>query len=128
MEYVRGRFSWVIRPLLIIYDLTVINIMASYLLSFNDSQLYFFSSELLNNKHVLYGFYSSFCWLSSTWFLKFYKVYRYTTALKITSLLIKQFLVYTLIAFAFIGVFRSISMEALVVLKYLIYVFLSIAL
>lgn len=127
MEYIRGRFSWVLRPFLIIYDLLVINILAYSLLNFNDSQLYFFSSETLNNKHLLYIFYSSFFWLSSTWVLKFYKVYRHTTALKIASLLIKQFLVYTLIAFAFMGVFRSINMEAFVVFKYLVYVFLGIA-
>ena len=127
MEYIRGRFSWVLRPFLIIYDLLVINILAYSLLNFNDSRLYFFSSETLNNKHLLYIFYSSFFWLSSTWVLKFYKVYRHTTALKIASLLIKQFLAYTLIAFAFMGVFRSINMEAFVVFKYLVYVFLGIA-
>ena len=127
MEYIRGRYSWLLRPILIIFDLIVINFFAFSLLHFNDENLYFFSSELFNNKNLLYFIYSIVLWLASTNFLGFYKVYRYTSALKIMSLIVKQFLAYAVIVFAFIGVFRSISAPAFVTLHYLFYSFAAIA-
>ena len=126
MEYKRGRYSWLLRPILIVYDLFVLNFFALYLLSFNEDSLYFFSATLLNNKYLLYIFYSITLWLSSTFLLKFYKVYRYTSLLNILSLLIKQFLVYAVIIFAFVGFFRSINLQAFIVLKYLLYSFVAI--
>lgn len=127
MGYIRGRYSWLLRPTLIIYDLLVINIFAFYLLSFNEENLYFFSTKFFNNKHLLYSVYSIILWLSSSFLLKFYKVYRYTSLLNIVSLLAKQFIAYGVIVFAFIGVFRSINLQAFIVLKYLFYSFLAIA-
>lgn len=127
MEYKRGRYSWLLRPILIAYDLCVINFFAYYFLNFNAENLYFFSTDFLNNKNVLYLFYSSILWLFSTYLLKFYKVYRHTSFLNILSLLVRQFLVYTIIVFAFIGVFRSINIEVFQVLNYLIYIFTAIS-
>lgn len=126
MGYKRGRYSWVLRPFLIIYDLTVINIFAHYFLGFNNQDLYFFSFEFLNDKNFLYLFYSVVLWASTTTILKFYKVYRYTSVLNILSLLVKQFLVYSIAVYAFIGVFRSINVSAFVTFKYLMYSFLAI--
>lgn len=126
MEYTRGRHSWLLRPLLIIYDLFVINVFAFYLLSFNDENLYFFSTDFLNNKHLLYIFYSVFFWLTSTLLLKFYRVFRYTSLLNILSLLAKQFFVYAIAAFAFVGFFRSINIQSFAILKYLVYSFIAI--
>lgn len=127
MEYKRGRYSWLLRPILIVYDLCVINFFAFYFLNFNEESLYFFSNDIFNNKNVLYIFYSSILWLLSTYLINFYKVYRYTSFLNIVSLLAKQMLVYTIIVFAFIGVFRSINLEVFTVLKYLVYIFASIS-
>ncbi|MFD1615873.1 exopolysaccharide biosynthesis polyprenyl glycosylphosphotransferase [Gelatiniphilus marinus] len=104
-----------------VYDLFVINFLAFYLFSFNTKNLYFFSVGLLNNKHLLFIIYSIFFWLLLAFLLKFYEVYRFTSILKIISLLIKQFLAYLLVVFAFIGVFRSIDIEAFNVLKYIFY-------
>ena len=128
MEYIRGRFSWVLRPVLIFYDLFVINTFAYFLLSINDENLYFFSSEFLNNKYLLYSIYSIVLWLISTKLLNFYKVYRHTSLLNIFYLLLKQFLVFGVIVFAFIGAFRSIKLPATETLKYLTYTFISIGL
>lgn len=127
MEYVRGRYSWVLRPLLIIYDLAIINLFSHYFLDFNYSKLYFFSFATLNNKYFLYFLYSLIFWSLSTYFIKFYKVYRYSSPLFVLSLLIKQFFVYSIITFAFTGVFRSIDLNAFIVLKYLLYSFCAIA-
>ena len=126
MEYKRGRYSWLLRPILIVFDLFVINIFAFYLLSFNDENLHFFSTNLFNNKHLLYIFYSVILWLITTFLLKFYRVYRYTSLLNILSLLVKQFFVYAITVFAFIGFFRSINLQAFVVVKYLVFSFLAI--
>nr|WP_255449786.1 exopolysaccharide biosynthesis polyprenyl glycosylphosphotransferase [Seonamhaeicola sediminis] len=97
------------------------------MLDFNDGSLYFFSSDFLNNKNLLYCIYSVLLWLISTFFINFYKVYRYTSVLKIFSLLVKQFLIYGVIVYAFLGVFRSINLSAFTTLNYLLYSFLAIA-
>ena len=128
MEYRRGRFSWLLRPFLFVYDLAVINILAYYFLNLNEGKLRFFSNDFLNNKYLIYFFYSTTFWLLSSFIVKFYKVYRYTSFLNILSLLIKQFLVYSVIVFAFIGVFRSVNLSAFKTLEYLVYVFCAIAL
>ncbi|MEP5338914.1 MAG: exopolysaccharide biosynthesis polyprenyl glycosylphosphotransferase [Algibacter sp.] len=127
MEYVRGRYSWLLRPFLILYDVFIINIFAYYFLSFNNEKLYFFSTKLFNDKYVLYAIYSVSFWLLSAFILKFYKVYRYTSFLNILSLLIKQFLVYTIIVFAFVGFFRSVDIQAFIIFKYLLYSLLAIS-
>ena len=128
MEFKRGRYSWLLRPILIVYDIFVINYLAFYFLNLNENNLYFFSFKLLNNKHLLYFIYSGVLWLISTVLLNFYKVYRYTSFLNIMSLLIKQFLVFGVIVFAFVGMFRSIKMPATITLNYLLYSFAAIGL
>lgn len=120
MEYKRGRFSWLLRPFLILFDISVINLLALHYFDFNLEKLYFFSNNFFNNKHVLYFFYSIIFWLLSSYFLKFYKVYRYTSVLNILSLLIKLFLAYAIIFYAFVGVFRSINIQAFITFKYLL--------
>jgi len=127
MEHQRGRYIWLLRLFLIIFDLSIINFFVFYFFNFNSESLAFFSNKILNNKHLLYVVYSTFFWLLSTFYLKFYKVYRYTSILNIFSLLIKQFLVYAIIIYAFIGVFRSINIQAFVTFKYLALVFLIIS-
>lgn len=126
MEYKRGRFSWLLRPLLIALDIFVINLFADYLLNLNDLRLHFFSLEIFNNKQLLYFIYTTVFWLISTLLLKFYKVYRYTSLINIITLLFKQFLVFLIGVFAFLGVFRSINLEAFIVFNYILLVFLAI--
>lgn len=126
MEYIRGRYSWLLKPILICYDIFVINIFAFYLLDINDDNFHFFSSKWLNNKSILLFIYSVLFWIISTRVFNFYKVYRYTSFLNIISLLIKQFIVFGVIAFAFMGVFRSISIPATTTLNYLFWSFVAI--
>jgi putative colanic acid biosynthesis UDP-glucose lipid carrier transferase len=120
MAFKRGRYSWVLRPALILYDLFIINVFAYNLLNFNSQGLYFFSYEIFNNKYLLYLAYSVTFWLLSTFLLKFYNVYRYTSLLNILSLIVKQFIAYGIIVFAFVGVFRSINIQAIDTLNYLL--------
>ncbi|BAO75586.1 exopolysaccharide biosynthesis polyprenyl glycosylphosphotransferase [Winogradskyella sp. PG-2] len=127
MEFKRGRYSWALRPLLILFDLFIINFFAYNLLNFNSQNLYFFSSDIFNNKHLLYLIYSIAFWLLSTYFLKFYKVYRYTSLINVLSLIVKQFFAYGIIIYAFAGVFRSINIPATEILFYLLYCFIVIS-
>ena len=127
MEFKRGRYSWVLRPLLITYDLFIINFFAYNFLSFNSENLYFFSSEIFNDKHLLYLIYSIIFWFLSTYLVRFYNVYRYTSLLNILSLIVKQFFVYGIIIYAFEGFFRSINIEATQTFKYLLYCFAAIS-
>tara|TARA_R110002012_G_scaffold143618_2_gene301830 strand:- start:576 stop:1985 length:1410 start_codon:yes stop_codon:yes gene_type:complete len=120
MEYTKGRYSWVIRPLLIFFDLCVINTLSFYLFDFNQQDLYFFSNDVLNNKHFLFLIYSIIFWLVSTSIIKFYEVYRYTSPINILTVLIQQFLVFTFIFFAFIGAFRSIDIQIFKTILYLV--------
>ena len=126
MEYQRGRYSKFIRPFLFLFDLSAINLLAIKLLKLNEYESYFFPSDFLNDKYFLFFVYSACLWALSTYVLKFYKVYRYTSVLNIVSLLIKQIFVFTVIVFAFEGAFRSINTPATITLKYLFYVFAAI--
>ena len=128
MEYNKGRYSWVIRPILVVFDLLCLNLFAIYFFDFNQEEMYFFSIEIFNNRHFLYVIYSIILWFVSSNVLAFYKVYRYTSALNILSLLSKQFIVYSIIFFAFIGAFRSIDSPIFNSLVYLLTVFFAIAL
>ncbi|APX98887.1 exopolysaccharide biosynthesis polyprenyl glycosylphosphotransferase [Lacinutrix venerupis] len=119
MEYKRGRYSWLLRPFLVVFDLLIINLLAFYSFNFNEEHLHFFSSAFFNNKHLLYIIYSIIFWISSTAFINFYHVYRYTSALNIITLLIKQFLIFSILVYAFIGVFRSVNIQAFVTINYL---------
>lgn len=126
MAYKRGRYSWLMKPFLVFFDLLIINILAYYFFSFNIEKLHFFASGFFNNKQLLFLIYSILVWVFSTVFISFYKVYRYTSALNILSLLIKQFLIFSILVYAFIGLFRSINTQAFVTFKYIILTFVII--
>lgn len=123
MQFIRGRYSWVIRPFLVIYDLTIINVVAFYYLKLLENDIYFFKINLLNNKQLLFFFYSTFFWVLCTLISKFYKVYRYTNVQTTLSGLFKQFILFTIVTYAFIGFFRSITLAATETLLYLLYCF-----
>ena len=127
MEYKRGRYSWLLRPFLIIFDLVIINGLAFYFFNFNQTKLDYFTIDLFNNKHVLYFIYVTILWLASSSFLKFYEVYRYTSPINIFSVIIKQCLAFTIIVYAFMGVFRSIDVQSYTTLEYLLSCFVGIS-
>ena len=120
------RYSRYLRPFLILFDLCIINILGYYFFNFNEENLYFFPSDALNNKHILFLIYSSILWLISTYSIKFYNVFRFTTVFKILSLLLKQGIIFYLIVFSFVGLFRSINIRAFEVLEYILFCFLAI--
>ncbi|MFK7747149.1 MAG: exopolysaccharide biosynthesis polyprenyl glycosylphosphotransferase [Kordia sp.] len=117
--HVKGRYSWLLRPFFMVFDLCVINILVFFFFDFNDQDLYFFESSFWNNKHLLFIIYTIIFWPLSSFFLRFYSVYRFSSVPHILSLVIKQLFAYTLIMYAFIGIFRSINVSAFVTFKYL---------
>lgn len=87
----RGRYSWLIRPLLITLDVAIITLCITIFIPQKTYYIYV---------------YVSFFWLLLSYFTKFYEVYRFTGLIKIFSLLLKQFFVFTLALYAYFGIFR----------------------
>jgi len=90
----KKRYSKFIRPLFLLLDLLIINLVV-YLV---------FDKEFLNSQFLTY---ISFFWLISTLVSGFYKIYRFTTIYQILTLLIKQFSVFFLGYFTYFGIFRE---------------------
>lgn len=90
----KKRYSYLIRPLQIALDVVIINFIVYYI----------YDKEYLNFSFL--PFISVF-WIVISYYLGFYKVYRFTKALRIFTLLGKQFLIFTLGYFAYFGVFRE---------------------
>mgnify|MGYP001167447705 FL=1 len=120
MSYIRGRYSWLLRPALIFFDIVVIVSLASYFIDFQTFGLPYWSLGFIKSKATIFVIYTSLSWLLSAYSIRFYNVYRYTTALNIFSLLVKQFLIFFIIVFAFIGFYRSIRINTITVIQYLV--------
>ncbi|WP_445757930.1 exopolysaccharide biosynthesis polyprenyl glycosylphosphotransferase [Polaribacter sp.] len=90
----KKRYSYFIEPLQILSDIFLINLI-----------VYF----TYDNQYLNFSFlsYITLFWLTSTYFIGFYKVYRYTKVLRILTLLARQFFMFTLGFFAYFGIFRE---------------------
>jgi putative colanic acid biosynthesis UDP-glucose lipid carrier transferase len=109
----KKRYSPLIRPLQIVIDILLINFI-----------VYFISDKAFLNVYFLS--YITVFWVLISYFLGFYKVYRYTRFLKLFRLLGSHFLLFTLGYFAYFGVFREgvvVNNQFLI----LIYIILSIS-
>ena len=109
MQRHTGRFSIYIRPFSYVLDLIIINFLAYNLLI-----------------NFLTGFYYhvfiSFSWVVISWNVGFYEVYRFTKLSEILEKIVKQYVIFTVVNFAYIGYFLKFS-EPSLILK-----FVSIAL
>ncbi|WP_298878403.1 exopolysaccharide biosynthesis polyprenyl glycosylphosphotransferase [uncultured Polaribacter sp.] len=90
----KKRYSYLIRPLKIFLDILLITSIV-YLI---------YDKEYLNIQFLSY---ISFFWVVTSYFLGYYRVYRYTNYLRLISLLGRQFIVFILGYFAYFGVFRE---------------------
>lgn len=109
MQRHTGRFSVYIRPFSYVLDLIIINFLAYNLLINSLNGFY-------------YHFFISFSWVVISWNVAFYEVYRFTKASEILEKIAKQYVVFTVVNFAYIGYFLKFS-EPSLILK-----FVSIAL
>lgn len=92
----KKRYSYLIRPLQILSDIFLINLIIFLI----------FDKE---NLHFSFIIYITLFWLISVYALGFYNVYRYTKVLRILTLSARQFLMFTLGYFAYFGVFRKVE-------------------
>ena len=120
MSYIRGRYSWLLRPILIVLDIITLIILAAYFIDFQTYGAPYLSLEFLKSKAVVFSIYISFLWLISAYSIKFYNVYRYTSSLNIFGLIIKQFLIFFIIVFSYIGFYRGTAIETTTVFKYIL--------
>ena len=89
MKKKKGRFSRFLNPTLIIVDLLIINIIIS----------------ILSSASLLLLLLLSFSWIVISTLTRFYQVYRFTPEIKIFTLILIQYLFFTLSFFAIIGIF-----------------------
>lgn len=85
-----GRYSKYLRPATILLDLGLLHLWISFLLPIDLSTW-------------LFRLFVTAIWLILTPYTKFYEVYRYTKIIQIASKTVKQFVLFTVFCFAFIG-------------------------
>ena len=90
----KKRYSHFIKPLQIVTDLFILNIITYFV----------YDKEYLN---IFFLSYISFFWLVTSYFFAFYEVYRHTAVLSLLRLLVKQFLFFILGYFAYFGIFKE---------------------
>ncbi|MBR9758308.1 MAG: undecaprenyl-phosphate glucose phosphotransferase [Algicola sp.] len=109
-----GRYSGYLRPLSYLIDLSVINGLG--ILCFFD----------FVNPFLFVAFFSV-AWVVLSLPSKFYEVYRYTREATILSLIIRQLVLFTLIVFAFSGLFNDLNIRPRLVVNYVLLTFALIA-
>lgn len=121
-----GRYSKYIRPLSILLDLLVVNVLS----------IYFFRELKVDFK--LYIPFQVFAWLLIALLVRFYEVYRFTTPVEIISKLLKQSTIFLLVVIAFfpfakttifsgkaIAWFLTVSIAIITSLKYFFFYYLK---
>ncbi|MDP2059478.1 MAG: exopolysaccharide biosynthesis polyprenyl glycosylphosphotransferase [Flavobacteriaceae bacterium] len=114
MNFVRGRYSWLIRPMLVAFDVFIVALIAMVCFKDPIDIDYFLLYQLLS-------------WLTIAFSLSFYEVYRFTSVLKIFSLLGRQYLLFSITTFAYFGFFRDQQVSAIAISTFLSVTFLAIA-
>lgn len=105
-----GRYSGFLRPISYGIDLGIINLLA----------VKFFFPGI---DPVVFIGVISLAWVILSLGSKFYQVYRYTREVFIFSLILKQFVLFLLIVFAFSGFFNEYKLRPFTVIKYALTVF-----
>ncbi|KZS41434.1 undecaprenyl-phosphate glucose phosphotransferase [Aquimarina aggregata] len=102
-----GRYSGYIKPLFCLVDLLILNFT-----------IIFFE---INIKHkLLFSIYISALWIILSIKNKFYDVKRFSRVIQILASLIRQFLIFALVLYAFIGFFKQPLISRLELAKYFI--------
>ncbi|MDX1772967.1 undecaprenyl-phosphate glucose phosphotransferase [Oceanihabitans sediminis] len=109
-----GRYSVYLRPISYFIDLSIINGLAL---------LCFFKSV----DPVSFVFLISIAWVVISLYSNFYAVFRYTKEVSIISLILRQMALFTLVVFAFSGLYYKINILPETIFKYVGSVFLLIS-
>ncbi|MDO6759759.1 undecaprenyl-phosphate glucose phosphotransferase [Tamlana sp. 2_MG-2023] len=115
MDYKKGRYSSLIKPLFGFIDLVIINIAVFYF-QINLSNVYVFCV------------YISLLWVVIALKNNFYEIQRQTRLIQILPLLFKQIIFFAIVLYAFIGFFKQPNISRLELGMYLIAVFLVVSL
>lgn len=107
-----GRYSYLVRPLSILIDLVIINLIAKVTFTHVDQQFYF---------HL----FLTFGWIVSAWISGFYDVYRHTRVVKILEKIAKHFSLQFVIVASYNGFFDRFT-DAKELILYGIYTVLAI--
>ncbi|GEQ84845.1 undecaprenyl-phosphate glucose phosphotransferase [Patiriisocius marinistellae] len=105
MIFKKGRYSGFLRPISYAIDLVVINTFAYLFLGGG--------TEFFN-----YTIFVTISWIISSSIINFYEIYRYTKAIKILSLVMKQTMMFLLIVFAFYGYYYTLKQNPGAIVKY----------
>ncbi|TPN87891.1 undecaprenyl-phosphate glucose phosphotransferase [Aquimarina algicola] len=104
-----GRYSIYIKPLFGLIDLFLLNSIVA-----------FFQTNI--DQKLLFSFYISIFWIVLSIKNKFYDIKRFSRVVQVLASIIRQFLIFALILYAFIGFFKQSNISRLEMGKY----FLSI--
>ncbi|GAA4891289.1 undecaprenyl-phosphate glucose phosphotransferase [Flaviramulus aquimarinus] len=110
MNYKKGRYSSLIKPLFGFTDLVIIN-MAVFYFEINLKNVYAFC------------LYISISWIIIAVKNHFYEVERHTRVIQIIPLLLRQITFFAIVLYAFIGFFKQPNMSRLALGSYLVSVF-----
>ncbi|WP_271768283.1 undecaprenyl-phosphate glucose phosphotransferase [Aquimarina algiphila] len=102
-----GRYSAYINPLFCLIDLLIINLTPL-----------FFQTNI--DQNFLFSLYISFLWIVLSMKNKFYDIKRFSKIVQIFASLIRQFLIFALILFAYIGLFKQPNISRWEMGKYLV--------
>jgi len=108
-----GRYSGYLRPISYIIDLTIINGIAIFYL-------------LKGRDPIVFSAVISVSWILLSVYSQFYEVYRYTRPISILSLIVKQFILFLLLTFAFSGLYHELDIYPRPIVKYALLCFLFI--
>ncbi|WP_179021469.1 exopolysaccharide biosynthesis polyprenyl glycosylphosphotransferase [Winogradskyella forsetii] len=108
-----GRYSGYLRPISYIIDLTIINGVAIFYL-------------LKGKDPIVFSAVISLSWILLSVYSQFYEVYRYTRPINILSLIVKQFILFLLLTFAFSGLYHELDIYPRPIVKYALLCFLFI--
>ena len=101
MQRHTGRFSVYIRPFSYVLDLIIINFLAYDMLINSLNGFY-------------YHLFVSLSWIVISWNVGFYEVYRFTKVIDIIEKIVKQYVVFIIVNFAYIGYFLKFSEPSLI--------------
>lgn len=108
-SFKQGRYSKYLKPFSYLVDLGIIN-----------GSILLFEINLTNI--YLFSLYISVCWVMISFRNNFYEVQRFTKIVHITTLILGQLVFFSLILYAFIGVFKQPNISRLALAQYLLFV------
>ena len=106
-KYRKGRYSGYLKPFSYVVDLCIIN-----------GTLFLFETNITNT--YFFSLYISVFWVLISFRNHFYEVQRYSKIVQVITLIITQLVFFTLILYAFIGIFKQPNISRLAMGQYLI--------